>query len=43
MKSNYDKFPAIKVPTDDGCRAVAGWEAIGAEKLHATIKAYVRT
>ena len=31
MKSSYDKFPAIKVSVDDDCRAVAGWEAIGAE------------
>ena len=31
MKTNYDKFPAIKVPTDGDCRAVAGWEAIGEE------------
>ena len=31
MKTSYDKFPAIKVPTDGDCRAVTGWEAIGAE------------
>ena len=31
MKSSYDKFPAIGVPLDGDCRAVAGWEAIGAE------------
>ena len=31
MKTNYDKFPAISVPTDSVCRAVAGWSAIGAE------------
>ena len=31
MKSNYDRFPAINVPTDGECHAVAGWEAIGTE------------
>ena len=31
MNTNYDKFPTINVPTDEACRSVAGWEAIGAE------------
>ena len=31
MKTSYDKFPALKVPVDGECRAVAGWETIGAE------------
>ena len=31
MKSSYDKFPAIPVPAGGDCRAVAGWDAIGAE------------
>ena len=31
MTSSYDKFPAIRIPVDGDCRAVAGWEAIGAE------------
>ncbi|MBQ5530590.1 MAG: class I mannose-6-phosphate isomerase [Kiritimatiellae bacterium] len=31
MKSNYDKFPSIKVPCGGECRAFSGWDAIGGE------------